>query len=372
MHGFLLGTVIGVLALIFISLWAIFYQLIKQQGRILLRLDGIERRLAGGNPGDVGVQLEGAQSDPVALAVGTAFAPFRFPDLKGQMVSLEEFHGKQVLLVHWSPQCGFCDLIAPQLAELQPAIRDHNVELLLVSYDDARSNRELAGEYGLECPILLLDQSQSVDSFRELGTPVAYLLDEQGKVSRRLAVGSGEVMDLAREAATGKSRERRRGSFRPLATTHIERGGLKAGTPAPGFQLPDISGGMVSLDDFRGRRVLLIFSDPNCGPCDQLAPDLVRLYRQRADNSLALVMVGRGDVDENRCKAEKFGFNFPVAVQQKWKLSREYAMFDAPVAFLIDEEGIVARNVATGAAEVLALAQEVLTVRKEKMNAPLV
>lgn len=35
---------------------------------------------------------------------------------------------------------------------------------------------------------------------------------------------------------------------------------LREGQPAPAFALPDAAGGSVSLDDFRGKPVLLYFS----------------------------------------------------------------------------------------------------------------
>jgi len=52
------------------------------------------------------------------LAVGTPFPSFSYPDLTGQTINLEDFLDKRVLLVNWSPQCGFCDLIAPDLSKL--------------------------------------------------------------------------------------------------------------------------------------------------------------------------------------------------------------------------------------------------------------
>src|SRR5207244_4115705 len=47
---------------------------------------------------------------------------------------------------------------------------------------------------------------------------------------------------------------------RSLARSKIKRDGLKAGTPAPGFRLPGLTGGELSLTALRGRRVLLVFS----------------------------------------------------------------------------------------------------------------
>ena len=61
-----------------------------------------------------------------------------------------------VALVHWNPDCAFCELLAPDLAQFQADLRTSNVQLVLASPEDAESNRELALEHGLTCPILLM------------------------------------------------------------------------------------------------------------------------------------------------------------------------------------------------------------------------
>jgi len=40
------------------------------------------------------------------------------------------------------------------------------------------------------------------------------------------------------------------------------------------FGFKTLDGKDLKLSDFKGKKVLLIFSDPHCGPCDALAPDL--------------------------------------------------------------------------------------------------
>jgi hypothetical protein len=86
-----------------------------------------------------------------------------------------------------------------------------------------------------------------------------------------------------------------------------------------------------------------------------MAPDLVRL---EAKNSvLHLIMVSRGDLEENRRKAREHRFAFPVVLQDTWKLSKEYGIFATPVAFLIDEKGVIEKPVAIGADQILALAE---------------
>ncbi|HEX8652853.1 MAG TPA: redoxin domain-containing protein [Pyrinomonadaceae bacterium] len=364
MEHSLLTAVVVLLSLILLSLWLVLYQLVKQQGRMLLRLDGLEKGSPGYGQGTVG----GVQIGPRGLGVGEPFDSFSLPDLAGQTVALEDFRGRRMLIVNWSPQCGFCDMIAPDLAKLQNDLSKRDTQLLFVSSGDADANRKLMEEHGLECPVLLLKEGAELKAFEGMGTPVAYLLDEEGRVAEPIAVGAKEVPELAREAAADGAKKKRLRGERPISESHIEREGLKAGTPAPVFEMPDIHGQRIALEDYRGRRVLLVFTDPHCGPCDQLAPDLVRLHKEHRDNGLALLMVGRGEAEENRRKAEQHGFEFPFILQDHWKLSRAYGIFATPVAFLINEQGVIARNVAAGADEILALAQEVSDKEKEAEN----
>jgi peroxiredoxin len=324
---------------------------LRQQGRLLLRIEALEAR--GGAPDTP------AAGDPRGgLPLATPFPPFRLASLEGEDVSLEDFQGKRVLLVHWSPECGFCRQIAADLARLSGDLSRRKTELVFVSYGGPEANKALLEQHGLRSPVLLQPEGQTVAGFARMGTPVAYLLDEKGRIAKPVAVGAHEVPELAEEAA---GRRRHLTSERPLSESLIEREGLKAGTPAPVFELPDLAGRTVSLAEHRGRRVLLVFSDPECGPCDALLPDLARLDRDHGKDGLALMLVSRGGVEENRRKAEASGVKFPVVLQPGWKLSKEYGIFATPVAFLVDEEGVIERDVVRGPAEILALAHAALS-----------
>ena len=143
-----------------------------------------------------------------------------------------------------------------------------------------------------------------------------------------------------------------------LANSRIERKGIKPGTAAPDFTLPEIRGGVVSLKEYRGRRVLLVFTDPHCGPCTEIAPYLVRAHRRRRTSETVIIVVGRGDASENRQKAQEYGFEFPVVIQDRWKLSRQYGIFMTPVAFSIGEDGHILRPVAAGVGQIGRLLYE--------------
>ncbi len=228
--------------------------------------------------------------------------------------------------------------------------------MLFVCHGGAKANRGLAVSHGFNCPFLLLNDDADVPKpFARMGTPAACLLDEEGKVARPVAVGSDQVAALVREAA-GRPDTARVSGDGPLVHSRIERNGLKPGTPAPEFCLPDLYGRQVSLRDYLGLKVLLVFGDPHCEPCDQLAPHLARLHRENSAGGFEVLMVSRGELEENRLKAQKDNLQFPIVLQRKWEISREYGIFFTPVAFVIGTDGRIVTNAAKGVDQVMTLA----------------
>jgi peroxiredoxin len=346
-------VLLALLGAAFVGVWWAVYHLLRQQGRILLRIEELEARSMGPSRAD---------ERPRGLPIATPAPSFQMPDLNGSIVRLEDFRGKRVLLVHWDPQCGFCQRIAPDVALLQEGLSKRRTELVLLSYGDPERNRAMADEHGIRCPILLQPDGSAVEAFTAQGTPAAYLLDEKGRIAKPLALGSEQVLALAHEASGRKPRLE---SKRSLAESRLEREGIPAGTPAPTFELPDVHGRKVSLNDYRGRRVLLVFSDPDCGPCDALMPELAEFYRRQLHEASTVILVSRGELAVNRRKNAEHGIEFPVVIQPGWRVSKHYGIFSTPVAFLVDEQGVIARDVARGGPEIMRLAREGLTVREE-------
>ncbi len=124
------------------------------------------------------------------------------------------------------------------------------------------------------------------------------------------------------------------------ATTRsrLGRGGLKPGKKAPDFTLPSASGGEVSLHDFAGRRVFLVFTQSGCKPCHRIVPELNKL--QRGD--VQVLVVNNGEMEATRQWAGETQATFPLLVQQQFSVSKRYEMYATPFAFLIDERGVIA------------------------------
>lgn len=173
------------------------------------------------------------------------------------------------------------------------------------------------------------------------------LFRQNGRILLRVEALERDVADLASESDAPAF------GTRALDKSRLNRNGLSPGTKAPGFTLPALDGRDVSLEDFRGRRLLLVFSDPECGPCQALAEQLERVSRWVRD--VSVLMVSRGDLDLNRRKAAEHGLTFPIVLQRHWEISREYAKFATPIAYLIDELGVIEVPLAAGAEPILSL-----------------
>ena len=209
-----------------------------------------------------------------------------------------------------------------------------------------------------------------------------HLLRQNGRILLRMQdlekrldkLGIGESSssrheDIPDEKSEGREQRRdtsavtNRFSNHSLTRSRINRAGLAAGTPAPNFSLPRPDGSNLSLVDFQGQRVLLVFSDPHCGPCNALAPELEKLHRE--DRGIQLVMVSRGEPNENRAKVKEHGLTFPLVLQRRWEISRLYAMFATPMAYMIDAQGVILNDVAVGVEPILALLAEARKTQPE-------
>ena len=117
-----------------------------------------------------------------------------------------------------------------------------------------------------------------------------------------------------------------------------DRLGLPPGTKAPPFALSDVQGVRVALKSFAGRRVLLVFTQSNAHPWQQLLPELNHLQQQ---GSLQVLLIGTGGLEAAKKLASEGPAAFPILVQETRNLARRYHVPAMPFAFLIDEQGVI-------------------------------
>lgn len=123
---------------------------------------------------------------------------------------------------------------------------------------------------------------------------------------------------------------------------------IENGSRPPNFSLISTDGNEVSLQDFQGHRLLLIFSSVSCPVCAEIWPQLNSL--DAGDSSIQFLMISKGSMEENTELKMDHEFTFPVL---NWDdtVANEYQVPGTPFAYLIDEDGVIAGSGFAGTKE---------------------
>ncbi len=170
-------------------------QLIRQNGRMLLRVEALERRLAALDPPP--------PRPPSGLPAGTPAPDFTLEEMGGSAVALRDLRrdGKRVLLLFVDPACPACETTADTATEYAGPCR-RQLMLALVSSGTARTNREWLR--GCKATLVLLQRDKEVAAqYRVEGVPSAVLILPDGRIGSPLAEGSEAVRELIALAVRG-------------------------------------------------------------------------------------------------------------------------------------------------------------------------
>lgn len=134
---------------------------------------------------------------------------------------------------------------------------------------------------------------------------------------------------------------------KPMTMHEVTRSRL-SGKPAPFFSLFDArSDSLVSLQNLRGRTVLLNFMTSWCGPCRQELPMLVRYAQSQSDVSVIGIDVMEPPETAMRF-ADEMSISFPLLPDESGEASTKYNIHAYPTTVIVDSDGIV-RAVHVGA-----------------------
>ena len=109
---------------------------------------------------------------------------------------------------------------------------------------------------------------------------------------------------------------------------------------APAFQLSNISGLNVKLNDFRGQRVLMYFFAPWCKICDLSISNLNWVKKLRGKESVTLLAIALSYKDLQSIKSfiEKNNLNVPVLLGTP-EIINAYRISAFPTIYALNEYG---------------------------------
>lgn len=121
-----------------------------------------------------------------------------------------------------------------------------------------------------------------------------------------------------------------------------------AGQPAPNFVLSNVEKEEFSLEQFRGKGIVLNFWATYCEPCLEEMPALQRQYEKYQEQGIVVIGVNTG---ENAASVSgyvnRLGVKFPILLDPVREVVKQYGVGPIPHTVFIYPDGTV-KNQFTG------------------------
>jgi peroxiredoxin len=174
------------------------------------------------------------------------------------------------------------------------------------------------------------------------------VLNQQGKMLGRLKVVEAQLTTVSVAFLSA-------GAQLPDPTA----AGLHVGNVAPDFRLSDLDGEVIALTSLLalGKPILLVFSDPSCGPCTGLLPEISRWQRDYA-STLTIALLSWGSAEANRAKIAEYEVKHVLLLEQE--VAETYQLKGTPSAVLIHTDGTIWSPMVLGTEAVRALMERIV------------
>ena len=131
---------------------------------------------------------------------------------------------------------------------------------------------------------------------------------------------------------------------------------LEVGTKAPAFSLPDQNGTVHTLEDYKGKKVVLYFyPKDNTSGCSKQACGFAELYPQFTEKGAVVIGVSKDTAASHKKFGEKYNLPFilladpdkeAIQAYDVWKEKNMYGKATMGVVrttYLIDENGTIVK-----------------------------
>lgn len=121
--------------------------------------------------------------------------------------------------------------------------------------------------------------------------------------------------------------------------------------PAPDFEVKTLDGSTLSLEDLRGKVVLVMFMSTDCPHCQRTTQILNPIYLQWKSRGLEIVSVAINPAAAGNLEAfaRKYNVQFPLALGTRADCTRfanisVMSRFYVPYVFIVDRNGVIRKE----------------------------
>jgi peroxiredoxin len=119
--------------------------------------------------------------------------------------------------------------------------------------------------------------------------------------------------------------------------------GLEVGNTPPDFKLNTLSGETVKLSDYKGKKVMLNFWATWCPPCKAEMPEMQKFYETNKDK-VEILAVNIDTQNDVKGFVENAGLTFPILLDEKNEVNKDYQIVSIPTTFFINEKGVITQK----------------------------
>ncbi|MBT3305794.1 MAG: TlpA family protein disulfide reductase [Alphaproteobacteria bacterium] len=128
--------------------------------------------------------------------------------------------------------------------------------------------------------------------------------------------------------------------LKPVQAARLLLSPLFKPKPAPDFALENLDGEIIKMSDYRGKVVIVNFWATWCPPCRFEIPSMQRAWNiiRKEDIVMLAVHVG-GNPDRVMQFAADFDVDFPVLMDRKSKVIKQWPVRGLPTTVIVDPKG---------------------------------
>ncbi|MGB9735380.1 MAG: peroxiredoxin family protein [bacterium] len=136
---------------------------------------------------------------------------------------------------------------------------------------------------------------------------------------------------------TGSSSEKQTSNVSQASGNNVTQS--EAVSTVPGFSLKNLDGREEQLKDYTGNLILVNFWASWCGPCNEEAPSMEKMYREFRNKGLVVIGISIDHhVSQVKNFVKQYSITFPILLDTNETVASAYGITGVPETFILDRD----------------------------------